>query len=267
MGGTEPTGEEQGATGKKVVRVVRRVVRRVIPTGTEVQNLPVTTEGFRAAAGAESAPRTSKPVREDGDDISMGLTSLMGRGRTKDHRPRTRNQDRKEDMTEDGKQQQEEEEEEKEKEAGKEEKGAEEQQEQSTPSIPAQPKPNPFTPPPGFIPAPKLDPLAPPAGFIPAPKQNPLSPPPGFIPRKATPALTKQNTLPRPVGFIPVPKVDPLAPPAGFIPKPRTVAVKRPEVLSRAVHDWCHNSEWSMMSEYHQECQSKGWGSDDASQL
>ncbi|XP_037605539.1 unconventional myosin-XVIIIa-like isoform X6 [Sebastes umbrosus] len=259
MGGPDSPGEER--SGKKVVRVVRRVVRRVVPAGTTEQNQQAVSEAARAA---DSQPRkTTKPAGQD--DISMGLTSLMGRSRTKEHRPRTRTQDRKEDAKEEAKQEEVEEEEEK--------PAVEKPEETSTPAppklnpltppagfipapkpnplappagfIPA-PKPNPLAPPTGFIPAPKPNSLAPPAGFIPAPKPNPLAPPAGFIPlpkqnlltpppgfipaRKSSPVPPQQNPLARPPGFIPVIKTDSLAPPAGFIPKPRVVAVKKPEV-------------------------------------
>ncbi|XP_027129419.1 unconventional myosin-XVIIIa isoform X2 [Larimichthys crocea] len=230
MGGPDSPKEEQ--SGKKVVRVVRRVVRRVVPGGAEQQNQPAVSEAARAASVAESVPKTIKNTREDKDDISMGLTSLMGRSRTKEHRPRTRTQDRKEDTKEEVKQ-----EEEKEKVEEEEEKPAEEATSTST-SVPtatvpnpAPPKSNLFSPPATFLPAFKPDPLSPPAGFIPAPKQNPLTPPPGFIPAKiSSPVPPKPNPLARPPGFIPVSKTDPLAPPAGFIPKPRLFAVKKPEV-------------------------------------
>lgn len=205
--------EEQASGGKKVVRVVRRVVRRVIPSGTEPQSQPVVPE---AAKASESGMMAARPGNVDKDDISMGLTSLMGRGRTKEHRPRTRTQDRKEEVKEEVKQ----EEAEKMEEEVEEEEEDEKTAEATSANLPPA-KSNPIPPP-----APKPDPLAPPAGFIPAPKQSLLTPPPGFIPRRSSPV----NPLARPPGFIPVTKTDPLAPPAGFIPKPRSVAVKKPEV-------------------------------------
>ncbi|TKS83526.1 Unconventional myosin-XVIIIa [Collichthys lucidus] len=242
MGGPDSPKEEQ--SGKKVVRVVRRVVRRVVPAGAEQQNQPAVSEAARAASVAEPVPKTIKNTREDKDDISMGLTSLMGRSRTKEHRPRTRTQDRKEDTKEEVKQ-----EEEKEKVEEEEEKPAEEATSTSmsmstststSTSLPTTTAPNPappkFNPPATFLPAFKPDPLAPPSGFIPAPKQNPLTPPPGFIPAKiSSPVPPKPNPLARPPGFIPVSKTDPLAPPAGFVPKPRLFAVKKPE--SKVVED------------------------------
>lgn len=210
--------EEQVSGGKKVVRVVRRVVRRVIPAGTEPPSQPVVPEATKAA---ESGMKAARPGNMDKDDISMGLTSLMGRGRTKEHRPRTRTQDRKEEVKEEAKQEEADKVEEQEEEAEDE---AKKPAEVTSANLPPA-KSNPIAPP-----APKPDPLAPPAGFIPAPKQSLLTPPPGFIPRRSSPV----NPLARPPGFIPVTKTDPLAPPAGFIPKPRPVAVKKPEVLPSA---------------------------------
>ncbi|XP_068614961.1 unconventional myosin-XVIIIa-like [Brachionichthys hirsutus] len=215
MGGSDAPKDEQGSSGRKVVRVVRRVVRRVIPASTEPRNQPAVHEAAKAASSADSTLRTTKNSNVDKDDISVGLTSLMGRRRTKEHRPRTRTQDRKEDTKDEVEQEQQEEEEEA--------KPAAEKTEEATAAAP-------LSPPVGFLPTPKPDPLAPPAGFIPVPKQKLLIPPPGFIPsRKTSPLQPNQNLLTRPPGFIPVIKTDSLAPPAGFIPKPRS-AVKKPEV-------------------------------------
>ncbi|CAB1316214.1 unnamed protein product [Coregonus sp. 'balchen'] len=235
MGGPDPPAasssrqestEDQGPTQKKVVKVIRRVVRKVVP-GVEEQPQAPSTEPPKAAPIATSVPKTAplSGKKDEKDDISMGLASLMGRGRTKDHRPRTRTQDRKEDK-----------EEEKEQEEGKEVESQEPPAEKATPAppTPAPPKSNPIIPPTGFIPtpAPKANPLAPPPGFIPAPKPktNPLAPPPGFIPAPAS--FLPQDIIPlaRPPGFIPAPKSDPLAPPPGFVPATRSWAVKKPEV-------------------------------------
>uniref|UniRef100_A0A667YGT7 Myosin XVIIIAa n=1 Tax=Myripristis murdjan TaxID=586833 RepID=A0A667YGT7_9TELE len=239
MGGPDTPGEGQGASGKKVVKIVRRVVRRVVPGGMEEQNQPATSDSAKGTTVKNAAPKPTKAAnsvgsQEDKDDISTGLTSLMGRGRTKEHRPRTRTQDRKEEKDE-GKQEEEirkmEEEEKPKEEKTEENTSTSTSTAAPTPVNSPPPKSNPLTPPAGFIPAPKSDPLAPPAGFIPAPKQNLLTPPPGFIPAtKSNSTSPKQNPLARPTGFIPVTKTDPLAPPAGFIPKPRPVAVKKLEV-------------------------------------
>lgn len=218
--------EAQSTSGKKVVRVVRRVVRRVIPAGTEQQRQPVSD-------AATAAAKSTKASTEDRDDISVGLTSLMGRGRTKDHRPRTRIQDRKDDVKEEVKQEENKE-------------GTEE--EEDIPAVETTEEPaavasqSKTVDPPG----PKADSLAPRPGFIPVPKQNLLTPPPGFIPaRKTSPGPSKHNPLARPPGFIPLTRTDPLAPPAGFIPKPRPFSVKKPEV-PRAKLALLFNSWWSM---------------------
>lgn len=194
---------------------MRRVVRPVVPSGTEEKTQPSVS-----TSASESGP-SKAGAAADKDDISLGLTSLMGRGRTKEHRPRTRTQDRKEEAKEEAKQE----------EKGKVEE--EKQEEASSVTTPATANPMPLKSNP-VIPPPKPDPLAPPAGFIPIPKQNPLTPPPGFIPaKKSSPVLPKQNPLVRSPGFIPIPKTDPLAPPAGFIPKPRLLTVKKPELVSK----------------------------------
>ncbi|XP_061607205.1 unconventional myosin-XVIIIa-like isoform X5 [Phyllopteryx taeniolatus] len=223
MDGPDAPGEGQKSAGRKVVKVVRKVVRRVVPAATREQNRPAVSE----AAKATGALQTTKSSGEDKDDISMGLTSLMGRGRTKEHRPRTR----KEDVNKELKQ-----EEDKGKVEGEEE-NVEIIEDSTSTAAPESASPNtvapnsnPLTPPPGFIPSPKPDPLTPPAGFIPAPKRNLSTPPLGFIPAgKSSPVPLKHNLLARPACFIPAPKTDPLAPPAGFIPKPRPVAAKKPE--------------------------------------
>lgn len=214
----------ESTSGKKVVRVVRRVVRRVIPAGAEPQSQPVSDADAAAA-------KSTKASAEDRDDISVGLTSLMGRGRSKEHRPRTRTQDRKDD--------------------GKEEAKLEEnkewaEEEKEMPSVEITEEPAAAAPQSKTVspPVPKADPLAPPPGFIPVPKQNLLTPPPGLIPaRKTSPGPSKQNTLPRPPGFIPVTRTDPLAPPTGFIPKPRPFSIKKPEVLRAKLallfNSWC----------------------------
>ncbi|XP_056127307.1 unconventional myosin-XVIIIa isoform X5 [Rhinichthys klamathensis goyatoka] len=213
---------------------------------------------------ATSVPKTSRPQQAgssgDGDALSFGLTSLMGRARTKEHRSRSRAAERKQNQ-EEGKER-----------IGESETPSEEPQ-TSAPATSTAPKADPLAPPvgflpsksnpltllAGFIPAAKPNPLAPPAGFVPAPKPNPstqhtpkpdpLAPPTGFIPApKSNPpikTIPKPDPLAPPVGFVPIPKrdpfapvagfipkpkVDPLAPPAGFIPVPRTAAVRKPEV-------------------------------------
>ncbi|XP_019903821.3 unconventional myosin-XVIIIa isoform X3 [Esox lucius] len=231
--------EDQGPSQKKGVKVVRRVVRKEGPgVGEPLQGRG--TEPPKAAPMATSVPKTAplSGKKDEKDDISVGLASLMGRGRTKEHRPRNRTQDRKED-----KEEEEEKEEEKEEEIKEPTEVKVEENLSTSAFSPAPPKPNPLTPPAGFIPAPKANPFAPPPGFIPAPKPkaNPLAPPPGFIPAPvpknnlfAPPPgfipAPRQNPIARPPGFIPAPKSDPLAPPPGFIPAPRSSSVNKPEV-------------------------------------
>lgn len=204
---------------------------------------PPTPVPNKLASIATSVPKSTKPPTSasQDDDISAGLTSLMGRGRTKDHRARSR--------------------------AGKEVKESEGSQKPveetkqeapdntSSPSPPApvgtkadptptvvcgpapkldpvnsfkesipKDKPDPLVAPPGLIPASKPNTLAPPSGFCSPPKPDPLAPPVGFVP-----ALKRDPFAPV-AGFIPRPKVDPLAPPAGFIPGQRPIAVRKPEV-------------------------------------
>ncbi|TRY88830.1 hypothetical protein DNTS_031188, partial [Danionella cerebrum] len=176
-----------------------------------------------------SAPRTNCPVKPgssvDGDALAVGLTSLMGRARTKEHRARSRATELKEAQEE----------------------IMEANSSEPQPSVP--PKPDPLAPPVGFLP-PKPNLLSPPApkpnsssqtvpkpdlGTPPAtskpklspllvPKPDPLAPPTGFLP------APKRDPFPAVPGFIPKPKVDPLAPPAGFIPVPRAAAIRKPEV-------------------------------------
>ncbi|XP_073685105.1 unconventional myosin-XVIIIa [Garra rufa] len=192
---------------------------------------------------ATSVPKTSRPQQAgssvDGDALSVGLTSLMGRARTKEHRSRSRAAERREAQEES---------------IGESEMPSEGPQPICPPPRPdplAPPvgflpsKPNPLIPPTGFIPVAKPNPLAPPAGFIPAPKPNPsaqptpkpdpLAPPPGFIPapkpNTSTQPTPKADPLAPPTGFIPapkpnpstqlMPKPDPLAPPVGFVPAPK----------------------------------------------
>ncbi|KAM9728310.1 unconventional myosin-XVIIIa-like isoform 11-T12 [Menidia menidia] len=239
-GGPDTTGEEESTSGKKVVRVVRRVVRRVVPAGTEVQSQPTVS-----SPAADPTPTKAKAAGEDNDDISTGLTNLMGRGRIKEHRPRTRTQDRKEDVKEEVKEEAKQKEEEvKQKEdpgkveAKEENKSTEEATVASTAtSSNPELKSNPLTPPAGFIPPSKPNPLIPPAGFLHPSKTNPLAPPAGFLhPSKTNPLAppagfippSKPNPLAPPAGFIPPSKPNPLAPPAGFIPAPKQNAFSPP---------------------------------------
>ncbi|XP_065137175.1 unconventional myosin-XVIIIa isoform X7 [Paramisgurnus dabryanus] len=269
----EPTQDLQGGTNNNVVKVVRRVVRRVVPTEEETSTTPAAMSPEPPKPEPLSVPKAMKmPVfsfkhdtikKEDKDDLSTGLTSLMSRGRTREPRPRFR-KDEKEDV-----------------------KPVEKVSDNSVPAcdktvlkveanqplkpeeqtsatnvIPSKPplsppavsKPNPLSPPPGFVPAPK------PSGFVSTPKRSVLSPPPGFVPApkpvtpsptispfsapipspktvpispSSTPAIPKaaatsapaRSNTPNPQ----VPKTDPFAPPSGFLPTPKQLALKKPE--------------------------------------
>lgn len=215
----------------------RRVMTRVKeePAPTPVPN--------KLASIATSVPKSTKPPTSAShdDDISVGLTSLMGRGRTKDHRARSRAG--KEVKESDGNQK------------PMEETKQEALYNTSSPSPPApvvsdadptptvacgpapkldpvnsftesipKDKPDPLAPPPGLIPAPKPNLLAPPSGFSSLIKPDPLAPPVGFVP------APKRDPYAPVAGFIPRPKVDTLAPPAGFIPGQRPIAVRKTEV-------------------------------------
>ncbi|KAL2095355.1 hypothetical protein ACEWY4_010074 [Coilia grayii] len=254
--GTAPT---QGANPEDSMKgvMLRRMARReatetptAAPPAPEMPKAPPAPASMPAAA--TSVPKVGKTpaaqttAKQEKDDISAGLTSLMGRARTKEHRLRTRASERREEEKEEV------------------QRSVEETKEAQpaapaptpdpaptpTPPAPEQapvtpaptPKPDPLAPPAGFIPAPKPNPLAPPPGFIPAFKPNPLTPPTGFVPtQKPNPLAPPAGFVPpakkdpfAPVaGFIPPPKPDPLAPPAGFIPM-RPSAVRKPEVKAAA---------------------------------
>ncbi|XP_053332013.1 unconventional myosin-XVIIIa isoform X3 [Clarias gariepinus] len=223
----DPPSEPRSNSPISVQSQARRVVSRVKeePPPTPVPNKPAFT--------ATSVPKSSKPGTSGShdDDISAGLTSLMGRRRTKERRARSRVEG--EARENDG--------------SPKPVEEAKQESPENTPcpSSPApvmvesdttpkpdpvnsstesfpKAKPDPLAPPPGLIP--KQNPLAPPSGFSPPPKPDPLAPPVGFVP-----ALKRDPFAPV-AGFIPRPKVDPLAPPAGFIPAQRPIAVRKPEV-------------------------------------
>ncbi|XP_076833549.1 myosin-XVIIIa isoform X4 [Brachyhypopomus gauderio] len=238
----EHSDDTQGASRKKVVKVVRRVVRRVLPAEEDVPaqpppppspppNLQPPGEAAKAPELAKAAlpfvPKTIKmPTfsfkhdsvkKEDKDDLSAGLAGLMSRGRSRDPRPRPR----KEEPIEKQKEEKEEKAEKMASLAGTVKKPEEVQtvapnHQAKTPvssalTSPSDPPPvkSPLSPPAGFIPAPKSTSLSPPPAFIPPCRPSSLAPPAGFIP------------APRPAGFVPAPKPSALSPPPGFIPGPK----------------------------------------------
>ncbi|KAJ3589358.1 hypothetical protein NHX12_010203, partial [Muraenolepis orangiensis] len=137
-------------------------------------------------------------ARPEKDDISAGLASLMGRGRTKEHRPRTRNQDRRDDPPPEPESEPPKAKDEEEVGGGRAETTAE------------------------------PDPLAPPSGFIPASRSTFQTPRPISQTPRPSFQTPRSDPLARPPGFVPVARTDPLAPPPGFIPKPRSFTVKKP---------------------------------------
>ncbi|XP_058490606.1 unconventional myosin-XVIIIa isoform X4 [Solea solea] len=102
--------DDQSYGHKKVVKVVRRVVRKILPTEEDETHGPTVPSNKSLQATKPAAPAAvSKPPTNSGfsfkhdgfkteekDDISHGLTSLMVRGRTREPRPRVRNEERME---------------------------------------------------------------------------------------------------------------------------------------------------------------------------
>ncbi|XP_069615744.1 nuclear ubiquitous casein and cyclin-dependent kinase substrate 1-like [Ranitomeya imitator] len=88
---TTDTGSEEVGTKKKVVKVVRKMVRKVIPQeDTGSKNSPVQLqENSELPSPIPKAPAVPKAeAKKEKDDISVGLTSLMNRSKTKEHRQR-----------------------------------------------------------------------------------------------------------------------------------------------------------------------------------
>uniref|UniRef100_A0A8C7SUL0 Myosin XVIIIA b n=1 Tax=Oncorhynchus mykiss TaxID=8022 RepID=A0A8C7SUL0_ONCMY len=244
--------DDQSLTRKKVVKVVRRVVRKVLPAEEEYAPAPEPTKPapeppkLVLSQVLRSVPKVPKvPLfsfkhdtikTEEKDNISAGLASLMVRGRTRD-RPRTRKDGPPEKKQEEAVKREE-------KESPKlvdikssPKVGPVSKPEDKTPVLAAPAKVPPTastltlvpskSAPAGFIPASKPSSLSPPAGFIPPPKSASLSPPDGFVPAPKSAPLCPPN------GFVPAPKSTPLSPPAGFAPAPKYTAVT-PSVITVA---------------------------------
>ncbi|XP_070685375.1 neurofilament heavy polypeptide-like [Pempheris klunzingeri] len=251
------TTDDQGLTRKKVVKVVRRVVRKVLPTELDevtAQTQPSdkapeavkpAAEPAKAASAAAAASKAPSMVgfsfkhdvikTEDKDDISRGLTNFMTRGRTREPRPRIRKEERPEKM-----------ELEKTTERKEEKVESEEQKEDKTTPRPQEVNHNATSSGPATqevkSPVAALKPssmaaqqsaagsslsthskpssVPTVAGFIPAPKHSPLSPPPGFIPAPR-PAATKPSPV-RPPSTTPgAQKSSSLSPPSRLVPAPK----------------------------------------------
>ncbi|XP_075891917.1 unconventional myosin-XVIIIa isoform X13 [Nelusetta ayraudi] len=212
-GGME-NADDQGLTRKKVVKVVRRVVRKVLPSD-EGETATSNQQSDRApeASRLEAEPVKSKPnamsgfsfkhdaiKTEDRDDISQGLTSLMVRGRTREPRPRVPRKDERLESDRAGEK--------------KEEKVEvkEKKQEVQHPSNPilktSSPGPN----------AQEVKSTVNQSGTV-TPERS--------APTASKPAHSRPMSLPPVVGFIPAPKPTPLCPPSGFVPAPKPASAKK----------------------------------------
>uniref|UniRef100_A0A673LDV4 Unconventional myosin-XVIIIa-like n=1 Tax=Sinocyclocheilus rhinocerous TaxID=307959 RepID=A0A673LDV4_9TELE len=238
----ELTEDLKGGTHKKVIKVVRRVVRRVVPAEEDMATTPaaVSPEPPKPALEPQkpepaSVPKVVKvPVfsfkhdfikKEERDDISAGLTSLMTRGRTRESRPRIR----KDEPPEKEGVKLVEKSHEKEISGPAQDKTVlkveasqtpkQEQQTSASATTLTTPK-SPVSPPAGFVPTPKSNPISPPSGFVPTPKPtskpSTLSPPAGFIPASKPSPMT-------PTGFVPTAPI--VSPPSAPIPDPKTLPV------------------------------------------
>lgn len=113
--GTEAQGDDgQGLSRRRVVRVVRKVVRKVLPgedaggarePPRDVKS-PEPVPPPRKEEPAPPAPPPPPPTvpaapakPEPKDEISAGLKTLMAKGKTKEHRPRLRPGDRREEKS------------------------------------------------------------------------------------------------------------------------------------------------------------------------
>ncbi|XP_008274577.1 unconventional myosin-XVIIIa-like isoform X2 [Stegastes partitus] len=227
--------DDQGLTRKKVVKVVRRVVRKVLPTEEEETTVP-TQNSDKAAETAKISAEAGKGVpvpalpsvskahmmsgfsfkhdvikTEDSDDISRGLTNFLIRGRPREPRPRIRKEERPEKL------ELEKTNEKKEKIVQPEETKEEQKDEKTTPK--------------------SQDVNHKPASSAPVIKEAPSpvvavntasTASVGSAPTSSKSPHSRPLSLPPVVGFIPAPKPTPLAPPSGFIPARNTTAAAKP---------------------------------------
>ncbi|XP_037631516.1 unconventional myosin-XVIIIa isoform X15 [Sebastes umbrosus] len=260
------TTEDKGLTRKKVVKVVRRVVRKVLPSEEDETIVP-TQPSDRAPQAAKPAAEPVKAVpapasvskapmmsgfsfkhdvikTEDKDDISRGLTNLMVRGRTREPRPRVLKDERPEKIELEKKNEKKEvkvvePEEKKEDKTTIKPHEVEHKLTSSGPAIRDVKSPvvavNPTSaasersaPTPSKSTHSRPSSLPPVVGFIPAPKPTPLSPPPGFIPAPK-PTAVKKPTPTNPPAITPAAqKSSPLSPPPRFIPAPKPSPIATP---------------------------------------
>ncbi|XP_077954871.1 myosin-XVIIIa isoform X14 [Gasterosteus aculeatus] len=221
--------EDTGQTRKKIVKVVRRVVRKVLPTEEDEpigpnppphkapQVAKPAAEAGKAVPAPASLSKASPMVAfsfkhdviktEDKDDISRGLTNLMVRGRTREPRPRVLRDDRPETVEVEKKNRHT---------AGKVAE-PEEKKEDHTNLQPHKVSHKPTSPGGGVQDA------KPPVAAV----HLGSSAAEHSAPRSSKPAHSRPTSLPPVVGFIPAPKPSLLSPPPGFIPGPKPSDVKR----------------------------------------
>ncbi|KAM9359089.1 uncharacterized protein ABDE67_002232 [Symphorus nematophorus] len=219
------TTDDQGLTRKKVVKVVRRVVRKVLPTEEDEATVPTQPSGKAPEAAkpdaepVKAAPTpasVSKPPgisgfsfkhdvvkTEDKDDFSRGLANFMVRGRTRDPRPRIRKDERPEKLELEKKN-------EKKEEKIEPEEPKEQKKEDKTTLKPQEANQKPTSS------GPVRQEVKTPGTAV-----NPTS----TASSKST--HSRPTSLPPVVGFIPAPKPTPLAPPPGFIPAPRPASAAK----------------------------------------
>ncbi|TNN80782.1 Unconventional myosin-XVIIIa [Liparis tanakae] len=221
------TPEDTGLTRKKVIKVVRRVVRKVLPTEEDETTLPtqpshkapqVATPAAEAVKAMLPPASVSKPMSgfsfkhdviktEDKDDISRGLTNLMVRGRTREPRPRIGKDERPEKTDLEKKNEK----------TGKVAEPEEKKEDKTTLTLHrVDHKPTSS--------GPDIQEAKPPVGSV-----NLTSPTPEHsAPKLLKSTHSRPTSLPPVVGFVPAPKPSPLSPPPGFIPAPRPTAVRKP---------------------------------------
>ncbi|XP_049911309.1 unconventional myosin-XVIIIa isoform X7 [Epinephelus moara] len=230
------TSEDKGLTRKKVVKVVRRVVRKVMPTEEDEASVP--------SQPSDKAPQAAKPVAEpvkavpaatlapaavskapmsgfsfkhdvikteDKDDISRGLSNLMVRGRTREPRPRISKDERAEKIELERKN------EKKEEKVVEPEEIKEEKKEDKATLKPQEAKPASSGPVRQDVKSPAV--AVKQAGSTASERLAP-------VPSRST--HSRPASLPQVVGFIPPPKSSPMSPPPGFIPAPRPTTAKKP---------------------------------------
>lgn len=107
-GGDAQGDDGQGLSRRRVVRVVRKVVRKVLPgdDAGEVkppEPMPPPRKEETVPPAPPPPPPPAKPSApakpEPKDEISAGLTTLMAKGKTKEHRARVRPGDRREEKS------------------------------------------------------------------------------------------------------------------------------------------------------------------------